>query len=91
MTPDYIKLAQERFRRAMEMYEAAEAEVRREFRQNNPDATEDEVYQHVIAWREYRPGAEHGDADGIPVPWPRRRSESSPDNENPANQEGSHD
>ena len=69
-------MAQERFLRAMEMYEAAEAAVREEFRQQNPTATEQEVEEHVLAWLRHRPGAEYGDGYGVPVPWPRRSNGS---------------
>jgi hypothetical protein len=59
-------------RLAFELAELGEAMFRQRLRRNRPDLTESEVDALVDAWRQRRPGAEHGDAQGRLVPWPRR-------------------
>jgi hypothetical protein len=64
--------AAERMRLAFELAELGEAMFRQRLRRDRPDRTEAEIDALVDAWRQRRPGAEHGDADGRPVAWPRR-------------------
>jgi hypothetical protein len=64
--------AAERMRIALELAELAEAMLRQRLRRDRQGITEDEIDALVQAWREHRPGAEHGDAEGTPVAWPRR-------------------
>ena len=61
----------ERLRIAFELFEFAEAMVRQNWRRKHPGASEAELDAAVIAWLSRRPGAEYGDAEGHPVPWPR--------------------
>ncbi|MBV9947003.1 MAG: hypothetical protein JOZ69_09155 [Myxococcales bacterium] len=62
----------ERVRVAFELAELAEAMLRQRLRRERPDRTEDQIDAFVDAWRQRRPGADHGDAEGTPVVWPRR-------------------
>ena len=62
----------ERLRLAFELAELGEAMFRHRLRRERPGLTEEELDLAVEAWRLRRPGAEHGDAEGTPVPWPRR-------------------
>jgi hypothetical protein len=64
----------DRFRMALDLYEAAEAMLRQKLRRTHPDASAEEIAGFVREWLERRPGAEHGDAVGRPVEWPRQGS-----------------
>jgi hypothetical protein len=59
-------------RLAFELAELSEAMFRQRLRRDRPERTDQEIDALVDAWRQRRPGAEHGDAVGTPVPWPRR-------------------
>jgi len=59
-------------RLALELAELGEAMFRQRVRREQPSLTEDEIDATVDGWRQRRPGAEHGDAVGTPVSWPRR-------------------
>jgi hypothetical protein len=63
--------ARERFRLAMDLFDLTERMLRRKLRRKHPGATEAEIEAMVARWLEQRPGAELGDGDGTPVPWPR--------------------
>jgi hypothetical protein len=63
----------ERMRLAFELADLAEAMFRQRLRRDRPALTEAEIEALVDAWRLRRPGAEHGDAQGTPVAWPRPR------------------
>lgn len=54
------------------LYEMGEATLRHKLRRKHPGATEDQIDRWIAEWQERRPGAEHGDGEGIVVPWPRR-------------------
>lgn len=60
-------------RLALELAEVGEAMLRQRLRRDQPELTESAIDALVEAWRQRRPGAEHGDAQGRPVAWPRRR------------------
>jgi hypothetical protein len=62
----------ERMRLAFELAELGEAMFRQRRRRDRPELTPSEVDALVDAWRQRRPGAEHGDAQGRPIAWPRR-------------------
>jgi hypothetical protein len=47
--------------------------LKQRYRREHPGAGEAAVEAAVVAWHSRRPGAEHGDAEGRPVPWPRER------------------
>ncbi len=55
------------------LFEFAEAQMRQRLRRKHADASEAQIDDMVQAWLLDRPGAEHGDAVGRPIPWPRRR------------------
>lgn len=61
-----------RLRTAFELCELAEAMRRAQLRREHPAAAEDEIEAMLVAWFQTRPGAEHGDAWGRPVDWPRQ-------------------
>jgi hypothetical protein len=59
-------------RLAFELAELGEAMFRQRLRRDRPELTDGEIDARVDAWRQRRPGAEYGDAEGRPVAWPRR-------------------
>jgi hypothetical protein len=63
---------QERFRIALELFELGESMLRQRIRREKPDASDAYIERKIREWLSHRPGAEHGDAPGRPVPWPRR-------------------
>jgi hypothetical protein len=63
----------ERFRTALDLFETGQAMMRHRIRRQNPALAEVEVDARLQAWLQARPGAEHGDTVGRPVPWPRSR------------------
>lgn len=64
--------AARRLQVALDLFEAGVAMMRQKLRREHPDWSEAEVEARLSAWLQERPGAEHGDAAGRPVPWPRR-------------------
>lgn len=72
MPSDRNRRAAERFQMALSLYELAEEMVRQNFRRKHPQASNEEVEAAVHAWQLRRPGAEFGDADGVPIAWPRQ-------------------
>jgi len=66
--PDIIA---RRVRLALELSELGEAMLRQRLRRKHPGATPAEIDAMVVTWRSQRPGAENGDGEGRPVPWPR--------------------
>lgn len=50
---------------ALEMWEDGVAIMRENLRRRAPDATEQEIELALDAWLVTRPGAEHGDAEGV--------------------------
>jgi Rv0078B-related antitoxin len=65
-------LASQRFRTALELFEAGVAMMRQNLRRRFPQADEKEIAERLAQWLQERPGAEYGDCDGRPVPWPPR-------------------
>ncbi len=63
----------ERFQLALDLYDLGERMLRQKLRRRRPEATDAEIDAAITAWLVHRPGAEHGDGDGVPVAWPRRR------------------
>jgi hypothetical protein len=63
----------ENLRLAFELIEFAEAMLRQRLRREHPDASEQDIDVMVGVWYAERPGAELGDAEGVPGTWPRRR------------------
>jgi hypothetical protein len=62
----------EKLEEALELADLAERMVRERLRREHPGASEAEIESRVEAWLLVRPGAEHGDAVGLPVELPRR-------------------
>ena len=66
------KTAAARLRTAFDLFVAGERMMRQNLRRRHPEATDAEIESRLRAWMRRRPGAEHGDADGRPIPWPRK-------------------
>jgi hypothetical protein len=60
-----------RLNHALALFEFGESIQREQLRRRHPDASPDEIERMLVAWLRDRPGAEHGDAAGRPIPWPR--------------------
>jgi hypothetical protein len=56
---------------AMDLYALAEGMLRQRIRREHPKMSVAAVEIQVNRWRTARSGAEHGDAPGRTVPWPR--------------------
>jgi hypothetical protein len=65
--------ASERLALALEMYEFGVEMMAANLRRRHPDASPEEIERRLDAWLTERPGAEHGDAEGTPVPLSRFR------------------
>jgi hypothetical protein len=66
------RAARERFRAALDLFDLAEQMLRQKLRRKHPGLTEAELEASFAEWVRRRPGAEHGDGEGIPVSWPPR-------------------
>jgi hypothetical protein len=62
----------ERMRATFDLVDLTERMFRHRLRREHPDWSPAELDAHVTAWYHTRPGAEHGDAQGLPGRWPRR-------------------
>ena len=60
-----------RLRLAVELCDFGIDLMRENLRRDNPTATEPELDVLLAAWLRQRPGAEDGDAEGVPVSLPR--------------------
>jgi hypothetical protein len=60
-----------RLRLAFDLFEAGEQMMRLNLRRRHPDESEPQIQARLEAWLHERPGAEYGDAEGRPGPWPR--------------------
>jgi hypothetical protein len=54
------------------MFEAGVDLMRQRLRRQHPAETDAQIERRVGTWLHERPGAEHGDAVGRVVAWPRR-------------------
>ena len=70
---DEAEEAAERLRMAFDLFAAGEQMMRLNLRRRHPRATDAEIEARLDAWLCERPGAEHGDAEGIAGTWPRSR------------------
>lgn len=70
--------AGERLRLACELSDAAVALVRARLHREHPEETDEAIEGRVRAWQATRPGAEHGDAVGRHVAWPRAKAVARP-------------
>lgn len=62
-----------RLRVAFDLFVAGEQMMRLNLRRRYPQESEAEIEARFGAWLLERPGAEHGDAEGIPGTWPRSK------------------
>ncbi|MPY89721.1 MAG: hypothetical protein GEU99_17590 [Luteitalea sp.] len=56
---------------AGDLFETGVALKRQQIRRGNPRMSEEEVERRLAEWLRHRPGAEHGDAEGKVITWPR--------------------
>jgi len=63
-----------KLRAAFDLFAAGEALMRENLRRQHPEASDEEIEDRLCQWLSERPGAEHGDAQGIPATWPRSRA-----------------
>jgi len=68
-TPERLAAA-ERMRQAFDLHDAGVSMMRAKLRRDHPDADDAEIDDRLRAWLHTRPGAEFGDAEGIPRPIP---------------------
>ena len=61
----------ERLQIALQLAGLAEQMMERNLRRADSEATDEQIEARLLEWLRTRPGAEHGDAYGRPVPWPR--------------------
>ena len=73
MTQEARQRAADRLRLAIDMAATGEALMRATLRRRHPDASSGAIEQMIVGWYRQRPGAEFGDAEGRPIPWPRSR------------------
>ena len=62
----------DRLRSALAMFDFTLSMFRQRLRRDRPGITEIEIEDEIARWLCERPGAEHGDAEGVAVAWPRR-------------------
>jgi hypothetical protein len=72
VTREEQEAVRERFQTALELFDLAERMLEQRLRREHPEWTEDQIDEAMDAWLLHRPGAEHGDGEGTPVPLPRR-------------------
>jgi hypothetical protein len=58
-----------RLRLALDFFATGESLTRQRLRRLHPEWTAREIDERVAAWLLERPGAEAGDAEGLPVAW----------------------
>jgi len=66
------RAAAARLQTAFELFEWGVDIKRAALRRERPEASPDEIERAIERWLLTRPGAEAGDAEGIPGEWPRR-------------------
>lgn len=65
-------VAAERFRVALDLFDAGVELMRGNLRRAHPDETDEQISSRLGAWLRERPGAELGDCPGRLVDWPPR-------------------
>jgi hypothetical protein len=58
-------------RAALALFDAGVAMMRQNLRRADPQADDATISARLQAWLTTRPGAEHGDAEGRPIDFPR--------------------
>ena len=66
-----------RLHTTFELFESGLRMKEQTLRRQFPQASDEEIQAQLNAWLEERPGAEFGDAEGIPGTWPRTRAPSN--------------
>ena len=74
---DADKTAAARLRTAFDLYIAGRRMMRQNLRRRHPEASDREIDSRLRGWLLERPGAEHGDAAGRPIAWPRKASRAT--------------
>jgi hypothetical protein len=62
-----------RLRTALDLCAFGESIRLAQLRREHPGASDEEIDGMLTAWLQTRPGAEHGDGWGRPIPWPPPR------------------
>lgn len=62
-----------KFRVVVDLFRTGVDMKYRQLRRLHPDATAAELRRLLRAWLHERPGAELGDGEGRPIPWPRTK------------------
>jgi hypothetical protein len=65
--------AADRLLMTLELFEFGVEMMAANLRRRHPEATPSEIDRYLEAWLAERPGAEHGDGPGVPVPLARFR------------------
>ena len=60
-----------RLRLALDLFAAGEALMLQNLRRRFPTADDEEIEAHLAVWLRERSGADHGDAEGVAITWPR--------------------
>ncbi|MFN8524538.1 MAG: hypothetical protein U0821_15685 [Chloroflexota bacterium] len=71
-TSDHAAI-QRKFQQTIELHRVGVALMRQNLRRQHPEESEAQIDERLRAWMHHRPGAEHGDAAGVPGTWPRRQ------------------
>jgi hypothetical protein len=58
---------------ALDLFEFGVDMMRQKLHRDAPQATEAEIHKQLVDWLHQRPGAELGDGEGRPAPWPRQQ------------------
>jgi hypothetical protein len=56
---------------ALDLIDFTERMLVQRLKREHPEETDDDIAARVDAWYAERPGAELGDAEGVPGSWPR--------------------
>ncbi len=56
----------ERFRQAIEMVDSGHEMMRLNLKREFPTESDEQIDARLLAWLHERPGAEHGDGEGVP-------------------------
>ncbi len=74
MDETHDRNAAARLRTAFDLFVAGERMMRQNLKRRYPGASQSELASRLRDWLRERPGAEHGDAAGEPIAWPRKGS-----------------
>ena len=78
MRPDEHEKIVQRLLTTFDLFEAGCEMMLATLRRKNPHLGEEEIKKLFVQWLQHRPGAEHGDAPGVPGKWPRKRKGTGP-------------